>query len=80
MFWYFNYTASGKRAFKTQESNFSNGINRKIEVYDATGDLIKTYSGKFDIEYDNDRIIFDDQDGRRHIIFYPTGTITIDED
>ena len=76
---YYNCTAGGKRAYKTQESNLSNGIYREVTVYDMEGDIIKTYSGKFDITYDNDRILFDDEKGKRHIIYYPTGTITIDE-
>lgn len=79
MHWYFNNTASGQRAIKTQESNFNMGIDRKVCVYDATGNLIKEYEGKFDVDYDDDRIIFDDEKGLRHIIYYPTGTVIIDE-
>jgi len=79
MLWYYNNTASGSRALKTQQSNFTNGIKRKVEVYDATGNLIKEYVGTFDIEYDDDRILFDDEHGLRHIIYYPTGTVIVDE-
>ena len=79
MIWYFQNTATGKRAFKSQESNFSNGIERVVRVYDINGQLIAEYDGKFDITYDNDRILFDDENGKRHIIYYPTGTVTIDE-
>ena len=79
MLWYYNSTARGQRAIKTQESNLNNGISRTVEVYDATGNLIKTYDGKFDIDYDDDRIIFDDEHGKRHVIYYPTGTVIIDE-
>ena len=79
MIWYFNSTASGRRAFKSQESNFSNGIERVVRVYDINGQLITEYDGKFDITYDNDRILFDDEKGKRHIIYYPTGTVVIDE-
>lgn len=77
--YYFNATESGKRALKTQESNFGGGITREVKVFDATGDVIATYKGKFDIEYDNDRILFDDESGLRHIIYYPTGTVIVDE-
>ena len=28
---------------------------------------------------DENRILFDDEDGKRHVIYYPTGTIIIDE-
>jgi len=77
--WYYGNTESGKRAVKTQESNFQQGIKRSVHVYDMNGGLIKTYEGKFDVDYDNDRVIFDDEKGLRHIIYYPTGTIIIDE-
>lgn len=79
MLWWFNNTASGKRAFKTQESNFNDGIERMVKVYDVNGELIVEYDGKFDITYDDDRILFDDENGKRHIIYYPTGTVVIDE-
>ncbi len=79
MLFFFNHTAAGKRAFKSQESNFNNGIERTVEVYDATGNLLKSYSGKFDVAYDENRIIFDDENNKRHVIYYPTGTVIIDE-
>ena len=79
VYWYYQNTESGARALKTQESNFNNGIERKVSVYDIQGDLIQEYSGKFDLEYDDDRILFDDENGLRHIIYYPTGTVIIDE-
>lgn len=77
--WYYNNTASGARAKKSQESNFNNGIEREVKVRNIFGDVVESYSGKFDVDYDSDRIIFDDENGKRHIIYYPTGIITIDE-
>lgn len=77
--YYYKNTESGKRAIKTQESNFNGGIDREIKVYDINGEVIEIFKGKFDIEYDNDRILFDDEKGNRHIIYYPTGTIIINE-
>ena len=77
--WWYANTESGKRAIKTQESNFQGGIERKVEVYDMNGSLIKSYQGKFDVDYNECRIIFDDEKGLRHIIYYPTGTVIIDE-
>ena len=79
MHWYYNNTQSGKRAFKSQESNFGDGIERTVKVYDVNGQLITEYDGKFDITYDDDRILFDDENGKRHVIYYPTGTVVIDE-
>lgn len=79
-FWYYNNTESGMRAMKDQESNFGDGINRVVTVYDVSGNVIATYEGRFDIETDKDSyILFDDEDGFRHVIYYTTGTITIDE-
>lgn len=79
MHWYYQNTASGARALKSQESNLKNGIERQIIVYDINGNIIEEYEGKFDLEYDNDRILFDDENDCRHIIFYTTGTIVINE-
>lgn len=79
MLFYYNGTAAGGRAFKSQKSNFNKGIERTVKVYDVNGKLIQEYEGKFDIEYDDDRIVFDDENNKRHIIYYPTGTIIIDE-
>ncbi len=76
---YCTHTEDGKRALKTQQSNFGGGIERKVTVYDIEGDIIAEYRGKFDVEYDNDRILFDDENGMRHIIYYPTGNVIIDE-
>ena len=76
----YSNTEAGKRALKDQKSNFGDGIERTIKVVDISGDVIQEYSGKFDVETDNDRyILFDDQDGKRHIIYFGTSTIIIDE-
>ena len=72
-------TQSGQRAIKDIESDWGGGIERVVTVYDINGNVLKTYQGKFDIEYDSDRIKFDDEEGKRHIIFYSTGTVIVDE-
>lgn len=77
--WYYNNSESGKRALKTQKSNYTGGITRQVKVYDVNGKVIQEYKGKFDLEYDDDRILFDDEKGNRHIIYYTTGTVIIDE-
>lgn len=79
MLFYYNCTAAGGRALKSQESNFNKGIERVVKVYDVNGELIQEYHGKYDIEYDDDRIVFDDENNKRHIIYYPTGTVIVDE-
>ena len=76
---YYNNTESGKRALKSQKSNFNSGIERTVTIYDVNGKVIKQYEGKFDVEYDDDRILFDDENGKRHVVYYTTGTVAIDE-
>ena len=76
-------TETGKRAIKDMQSEMNNGIHRSVSVYDVNGELIKEYVGKFDVETGNGNgapyIVFDDENGKRHIIYYTTGTILIDE-
>lgn len=71
MIWYFN-TSEG-RVLK------NDGIERTVKVYDVNGQLIAQYDGKFDVTCDGDRILFSDKNGKRHIVYYPTGTVVIDE-
>lgn len=78
-FWYYNNSESGKRALKTQQSNYNGGITRQLKIYDINGQLIQEYKGKFDIDSNSDRIIFDDEKGKRHTIYYSTATVIIDE-
>ena len=77
--WYPHNTESGKRMIKSWESETSGGIERTIAVYDITGKLLKTYEGTFDVQYESDRLVFDDEDGKRHIIYYAVSTVFIDE-
>ena len=79
-FWYFNNTAAGARAMKDQQSNFNNGIERRIVVMDYSGNIVAEYEGKMDIETSNEKyVLFDDENGKRHIIYNTTGFIIIDE-
>ena len=76
---WFHKTESGRRSLKTWKSETSRGLNRRVCVYDVSGKLIKEYRGRFDMTYDRSRIIFDDQSGKRHVIYYSTGTVIVDE-
>ena len=78
-FWYYHNTEDGARALKTQDSNFNGGIERQVIVYDANGDVIEEYQGKFDVEYESNQILFDDENGQRHIICFGSGTVIINE-
>ena len=77
--WYYNSTEAGKRARKSQDSNFNGGITRRVRVYDMYGDVLEEYTGKFDVDYGSERILFDDENGKRHVIYYKSGTVIVDE-
>ena len=73
---YLTSTEGGKRFIK----DVSGGIPRHVKVYDINGELIEEYKGTFDIETTNDNyILFDDENNLRHIIYFTTGTVIIDE-
>ena len=74
-----NNTESGKRELKDMKSDWTGGLTRTVTVYDVNGKQIQKYEGKFDIECGNNKIKFDDDKGERHIIYYTTGTVIIDE-
>ena len=79
----YSQTESGKRALKDQKSEFGGGIERILTVYDINGNIIEQYEGKFDVKMtqndQNSYIKFDDENGKRHLIYYTTGTVIIDE-
>lgn len=72
-------TESGQRALKDQKSNFGDGIERTVTVYDINGEIIEQYNGKFDVETTSEYIIFDDENDKRHMIYFTTGTVIITE-
>ena len=72
-------TEAGARALKDQQSNFNAGIERVVKVYDVNGELIEQYEGRFDVETTSNYVLFDDENNKRHMIYYTTGTIIIDE-
>ena len=69
--------ASVRRGLKSLSSEFSNGINRTITLYDYNGEEIMTWQGKFDVTEGETGIMFDSQDGKRTII---NGGITVIEE
>ena len=79
LIWYFNNTAEGFRRLKTQKSNLTGGITREITVYSMDGKVLEQFTGKFDIEYADERILFDDEKGNRHIIYFKSGTVIVNE-
>lgn len=81
MLWWYSNTESGKRAMKTQESNFEGGIRRNVKVYDAIGNMLQEFEGTFDVDFDPDkrRVLFDDENGKRHLIYFNSGTVIVEE-
>ena len=77
-YWYMNNTQEGRRTIRNINNNFTNSIEREVIVYDINGKVIQTFKGSFDIEYEGDRIMFDSDDGR-HIIYFKTGTIIVND-
>ena len=60
--------ASFQRDFKSFISEYR-GINRTITVYDYSGTEIKSWSGTFDVESNESKVLFDDENGKRVIIY-----------
>lgn len=68
------------RFCKDCTSDYGGGLNRTVKVYDLNGNLVAEYSGRFDIETNQDSyILWDDELGKRHIIYYTTFNVIIDE-
>lgn len=69
------------RTMKTIGSDWDGGLMREITVYDANGDILFEQKGKIDVEYDEagGRILYDDEDGMRHIFYLGSGTVIVNE-
>ena len=61
--------AAFRRTLKSVRSNYSGGLDRTITVYDYNGNEIKSWSGKFDVQESETRVFFDDENGKRVIIY-----------
>ena len=70
---------SCSRSMKSLKSDVGGGLNRTISVYDYNGQLIKSWTGKFDVAENpnKNQVYFDDQNGKRVII---DGGIIINEE
>ena len=64
------------RWWKSTKSEYTGGLDRTVSVYSYDGELIKSWTGKFDVT-DNDNETFFDIDGKRVII---QGGIIINEE
>lgn len=74
--WWANNSESGKRALKEQESDLQGGLDRTVTLYDYNGNVIDSWSGKFDVSSSETETYFD-IDGKRVIIH---GGIVVNEE
>ena len=86
--WYNTSTASGKRSYKDFKSEINDGIYREITITNDDGKVIYDYTGKRDIEEQNNtdgsadvrKLKFENEQGKRVIIYYGiTDTVKIIE-
>lgn len=76
-------TAERRRIEKTNESNQNGGLDRIVYVYDYSGNLLRTYEGRIDIE-ENDagtKVLFDynvNDDEYKRIVLY-NATVIVEE-
>ena len=61
--------AAFRRTLKSVRSNYGGGLDRTITVYDYNGNEIKSWSGKFDVQESETRVFFDNENGKRVIIY-----------
>ena len=71
--------ASCSRMQKSLQSVMGNGLNREIIVYDAVGNEIFRQTGKFDVEYSTERVLYDDENEHRHTIYFKNGIVIVNE-
>ena len=67
--WYHSSTASGQRALTDQKSELSGGLNRRITVYTADGNILAEYEGKIDIEGNDGGYVLFDYEGKRYMYY-----------
>lgn len=68
--------SSCSRSVKSMSSDIGGGLNRTVTLYDNTGNEIKSWNGKIDLE-SNDQEVFFDLNGKRVII---QGGIVVSEE
>lgn len=71
--------ASWERLKKDANSEFGNGLPREIKVYDVNGKKILDDKGKFDIDYNDNRLQYVDENNKKHNIYTGAGTVIVKE-
>lgn len=64
---------------KDWESETSGGLNRIVKVYSPSGELLSTYEGKINIEYDESRVIFQIDRDKRIAVYSDTAIVVVEE-
>jgi len=81
--WWINNTAHGARMQLTWEAEMNVGLQRNVQVFTATGELVYEYQGRFDVDQNDNRIIIDifneDNQPRRVYISAPAGVVIISQ-
>lgn len=67
--WYFTETASGRRAVVDETSNLNNGLERTINILNADGEVIRTYTGVIDIEGNDGGYVLFELNGKRYMYY-----------
>lgn len=60
--------SSCDRSMKSCASEYGDGLQRAVNVYDFQGDLIAHYDGKLDVQVNESKVLFD-LDGKRYIYY-----------
>lgn len=68
-----------KRLSKGLSSDFGGGLNRELQVISQNGEVIYEDEGKFDIEVNDYRIKYINEDGEYIIVYLGNSTALIKE-
>lgn len=76
-------TAAGCESFERAKKDFKSehggGLERTIQIVNINGDVVKEYSGKFDVTANENRIKFI-KDGKSYLIYTSkTDTVIVEE-
>ena len=63
-----SHSARFQRNWKSAKSDWTDGLDRTVTVYDYNGKPIKSWTGKFDVSSSEMETWFDDANGKRVII------------
>lgn len=64
----FTGCASCSRFTKSVNSDWNGGLDRTVTLYDYQGDVLGSWSGRFDVSEDDNEVFFDDAEGKRVVI------------